>query len=344
VFNLLNNRAREVFRHIVDAYCLTGEPIGSQTLSDRLEQPLSSSSIRAIMADLEKLNLLHSPHTSAGRLPTEMGLRLYVDGLLEIGDLSEEERHDLGNHCRETNGDLEAQLEQTTLALSGLSQCASLVFAPKFDQALRHIEFVRIGSDRALVIILFENGMVENRLISIPVGLPLSHLTEAGNYLTHKLAGKTFSEVMTLITKELEQERQELSTLSKKLVEDGLAVWSQTGDNGTLILKGQANLLQDVQNSHDIDRVRALFETLDTKKNIMDLLDSSIDADGVQIFVGSNNPLFRHSGCSMIIAPYKTGRNKVIGAIGVIGPTHINYARIVPMVDYTAKMISQLVA
>lgn len=339
----LNNRAREVFRHIVDAYCETGEPIGSRTLSNRLQHDLSPSSIRAIMAELEKLNLLHSPHTSSGRLPTEAGLKLFVDGLLEVGELSEQERRDLEGHCSKADRDLKESLEQTTLALSGLSQCASLVFAPKFDNALKHIEFVRIASDKAIVIVLFENGVVENRLIQIPPGLPSSNLVEAGNYLTHKLSGRTLSEIRASVGEDLETERQELNTLSQKLVEEGLAVWSQTDKSGTLILRGQANLLQDIQNVQDLDRIRALFEALDTKENTMRLLDSSIEAEGVQIFVGSNNPLFNHSGCSMIIAPYKTGRNQVIGAIGVIGPTHINYARIVPMVDYTAKMISQLI-
>ena len=340
----LNNRSQEILRHIVDAYCETGEPIGSKTISQRLGMGLSSATIRNIMADLEGMGLLHSPHTSAGRLPTESALKMFVHGFLEVGDLSQTERADLENLAISKGKSVETLLEDATAKISGLTHCAGLVLSPKTEAPLKHVEFVSLSPGRALVIMITEDGLVENRVIEISPGIPPSSLVEASNYLTAQLAGKTLSEARTFISKQLNLDKNSLDKLASQLVEEGIATWS--GDDqlssGSIILRGQANLLEGLSNPSDLDKLQALFETLERKETLMNLVDAAIEAEGVQIFIGAENPLFETSGCSVVISPYKGGSGKVLGAIGVIGPTHINYGRIIPMVDYTAKVISKL--
>jgi heat-inducible transcriptional repressor len=341
----LNERSREIFRHIVDAYVETGGPIGSRTLSRRLGTALSPATIRNVMADLEEAGLLAAPHTSAGRIPTEAGLRLFVDGLLEIGSLSTEERANIDSQCAATGRSVAQALEEATSALSGLSRCAGLVIAPKFDRSLKHIEFVPLGPGRALVVMVTEDGMVENRMIDVPMGMPPANLVTAGNYLNARLAGRKLEEVRGLIEHELEAHRAELDELTSRVVEAGLAVWagSDSGRDGHLIVRGQANLLGDITAIEDLERIRALFQALEAREAMAKLLDAANDADGVQIFIGAENNLFSVAGCSVIIAPYTDKREQIVGAIGVIGPTRINYARIIPLVDYTAKMIGRLI-
>ena len=341
----LNERSREIFRHIVDAYVETGEPIGSRTLSRRLGTALSPATIRNVMADLEDAGLLAAPHTSAGRIPTEAGLRLFVSGLLEIGGLSADERASIDSQCAATGRSLAQMLEEATAALSGLSQCAGLVIAPKFDRSLKHIEFVPLGPGRALVVMVTEDGMVENRVIDVPIGLPPSNLTSAGNYLNARVSGRTLGEVRVRIDQELEAHRAQLDELTTRVVEAGLAVWagSENGRDGHLIVRGQANLLDNVTAIEDLERIRALFQALEAKEAMAKLLDAANEADGVQIFIGAESNLFSVAGCSVIIAPYTDKRERIVGAIGVIGPTRINYARIIPLVDYTAKVIGRLI-
>ena len=341
----LNERSREIFRHIVDAYVETGGPIGSRTLSRRLGTALSPATIRNVMADLEDAGLLAAPHTSAGRIPTEAGLRLFVNGLLEIGSLSTEERASIDSQCAATGRSVAQALEEATTALSGLSRCAGLVIAPKFDRSLQHIEFVPLGPARALVVMVTEDGMVENRVIDVPIGMPPANLVTAGNYLNARLAGRKLEEVRGLIERELEAHRAELDELTSRVVEAGLAVWagSESGRDSHLIVRGQANLLGDVTALEDLERIRALFQALEAREAMAKLLDAANDADGVQIFIGAESNLFSVAGCSIIIAPYTDKRERIVGAIGVIGPTRINYARIIPMVDYTAKMIGRLI-
>jgi heat-inducible transcriptional repressor len=336
----LNDRSREIFRKVVDAYVETGEAVGSRTLSRRLGMSLSPATVRNVMADLEEAGLLYAPHTSAGRVPTEAGLRLFVDGLLEIGALSREERESIDGRCAATGRSLASVLEEATTMLSGLSRCAGLVVAPKQDAALKHIEFVQLGPGRALVVLVSENGLVENRIIDVPLGLPASSLIEATNYLSQRLVGRTIDDARRLIKTELEQHRAHLDELSRKVVEAGLATWSQAG--GYLLVRGQGQLLADVQQMADLERIRALFAMLETKDAMVRLLDASEKAEGVQIFIGAENELFSMAGCSVIIAPYANREEKVVGAIGVIGPTRMNYARIIPMVDYTAKVIGRI--
>lgn len=340
----LNERSREIFRTIVDAYVETGEPIGSRTISRRLGLNLSAATIRNVMADLEDAGLLFAPHTSAGRLPTDAGLRLFVDGLLEVGRLSQDERDNLDARCAAGGRSLPALLEQATQTLSGLSRCAGLVLAPKTERALKHVEFVALGPGRALVVLVTEDGLVENRVIEVPVGVPTSALVTAGNFLSARMVGFTLDEAKAALVQELQANQAELDELTTKLVQAGLASWAgvpvgQSG--GSLIVRGQANLLEDISALEDLDRVRRLFELLETKDTMMRLVEATHRGEGVQIFIGSANSLFGIAGCSMVIAPYMNSREQIVGAIGVIGPTRINYARIIPMVDYTAKVIGR---
>jgi heat-inducible transcriptional repressor len=339
----LSERSREIFRHIVEAYVESGEPIGSRTLSRRLGQTLSPATIRNVMADLEESGLLFAPHTSAGRLPTEAGLRLFVHGLLEVGRLSEDERSSIEGQCAAHGKSLPEMLEQATAALSGLSHCAGLVMAPKTEARLKHLEFVNVGPGRALVVMVTDGGLVENRIIELPTGVPPSTLIEASNYLNARLGGRTLAEARQFIQSELEQQRAQLDELTGRVVEAGLAIWAGGAQDGMLIVRGRANLLDDVTAIGDLERIRALFQTLETKDTLLRLLDATQQGEGVQIYIGAENGLFSLAGCSMVIAPYVNSREQIVGAIGVIGPTRINYARIVPMVDFTAKLITRLI-
>jgi len=339
----LDARSREIFRTIVDAYVESGGPVGSRTLARRLSISLSPATVRNVMADLEAAGLLYAPHTSAGRLPTEAGLRLFVDGILEVGNLTETERESIRGQCTDAGASVETLLGEATSALSGLSHCAGLVLAPKTDTPLRHIEIVNLSPGRALVVLVTENGVVENRVVEVPTDLPPSALVEATNYLSARLVGRTLSEAYEEIIAELESHRVQLDELTSKVVESGLAVWAGDERDGSLIIRGQANLLEDVTAAADLERIRALFEALETKEVMLKLLSLADTAEGVQIFIGADNPLFGLSGCSMIVGPYQNSQEQIIGTIGVIGPTRMNYARIIPMVDYTAKLIGRLI-
>lgn len=340
----LNQRSREILRHIVDSYLETGEPIGSRTISRRLGMVLSPATIRNVMADLEEAGLLYAPHTSAGRLPTDRGLRLVVDGLLEIsGNVSEDERSRIDNLCMASGRSYAEVLEEATSALAGLADCAGLVISPKTENSLRHIEFVPLGGDRALVVLVNDLGMVENRVVDLPRGLPASALVQATNYLNARCSGRSLDEVRRHIGDEIQAQRGELDQLTARVVEDGLALWAGGESGGSLIVKGQSRLLEDVTALEDLERIRILFDTLEQKQGMLKLLEATGSADGVQIFIGSEHHLFRHTGCSMILSPYRDTRKRVVGAIGVIGPTRMNYARIIPMVDYTARLISRVI-
>jgi heat-inducible transcriptional repressor len=340
----LNERSREIFRLIVESYVDTGEPVGSRTLSRKVGLDLSPATIRNVMADLQDAGLLFAPHTSAGRLPTEAGLRLFVNGVLEVGGLTKEDREDIEAVCAGVGRSVEEALNEATTALSGLSNCASIVLAPKSEAPLKHIEFVNLTDGRALVVMVTESGAVENRIIETPLGIPASALVEAGNYLTRRLTGRTIGEARSEILLDIETHRAQLDTLASELVESGLAHWS--GGNlqqGYLIVRGQANLLGNITALEDLERVRELFQALEARETLAKLLDLTQLADGMQVFVGSDNALFSHAGCSMIVAPFADSSENILGAIGVIGPTRMNYARIVPMVDYTSKLLRRLV-
>ena len=338
----LNERAREVLRLVVESYVETGEPVGSRALTRKITEALSPATIRNIMADLQDLGLLYAPHTSAGRLPTDAGLRLFVNGLLEVGNLSEEERESIEARCAAVGRSMNEALEQATSLLSGLSRCASIVMAPKTEQPLKHIEFVNLGPGRALVVTVTQSGQVENRLIETPIGMPASALAEASNYLNAKLSGRTFDEARRLILDDLKLKRAELNELTARVIESGLATWA--GEPGSaLIVRGQARLLEDITAIADLERVRALFDALERGESFARLLELANGAAGVQIFIGADNPMFANTGCSMVVAPFRDSQERILGAIGVIGPTRLNYARIIPLVDYTARTIGRMV-
>lgn len=338
----LNKRTLEIFKHVVDAFFATGEPIGSKTLSSKLDHQLSSATIRNIMAQLETLGYLYSPHTSAGRLPTDQGLRFFINGLLEQGNISLEERRTIEGICDRKGTSVSGLLKEASSILSGLSSCASLVIAPKADHHIKHIEFVQVTETQTLVVLVTTEGQVENRLIPTPAGMPPSVLIEASNYLNHKLNNLTLEDAIQRIKKELVTHKDTLDSLAYDLIEKGLGSWSKVGDSESLIVQGQSKLLNDIENIQDLERIRHIFSLLETKENLVSLLEASVNGEGVQIFIGSENKLFEMTGCSLVISPFENSKGNVIGALGVIGPTRINYGRIIPMVDYTAKVISRL--
>ena len=340
----LNERSRAILRRIVETYLETGEPVGSRNLSRALPMALSPASIRNVMSDLEASGLIFAPHTSAGRLPTQLGLRLFVDGLIEIGGLSGDERRQLeAQIAGKREKPLDQLLAQASEMISGLSDCAGVVLAEKQVARLKHIEFVPLEATKALVVLVGEDQSVENRVITLPAGLPPSALVEATNYLNARVRGLTMAEARTKIETELASARAELDGLAQKVVKAGLAEWSGTlGDRKSLIVRGQANLLKDVSANDDLERIRQLFDDLENKREMVQLLGLSDNAEGVRIFIGSENKLFSLSGSSLIVAPFQDGNRKVVGVLGVIGPTRLNYARIIPMVDYTAKLVGRL--
>lgn len=343
VITELNTRSREIFRQIVEAYVHTGEPIGSRTLSRRLGVALSPATIRNVMADLEDAGLLYARHTSAGRLPTQAGMRLFVNGLLEVGGLPEDERSAIDTRCQAMGKSMEQVLAEAIGALSGLSRCAGMVVAPKIQRALKQIDFVWLGQGRALVVLVTQDGMVENRLLDLPPEVQPSALVEAANFLNDRLVGHTLDDVREQVQTELDLQRYQLDELTTRVVEAGLATWSGDGAKSSLIVRGQSHLLDDVTAVEDLERIRGLFEALETSEQFLRLLDLANMAEGVQIFIGSENELFGVTGCSMIVAPYRDAREQIVGAIGVIGPQRLNFARIIPMVDYTAKVVGRLI-
>jgi heat-inducible transcriptional repressor len=341
----LNERSREIFRQIVESYLATGEPVGSRNLARIIPMTLSPASVRNVMQDLDQLGLIYAPHTSAGRLPTEFGLRFFVDALMQIGDLSDQDRRAIEGQVAAAGKTVENVLTEASGLLSGLAHAAAVVLTAKANVRIKHIEFVRLEPERALVVLVAEDGQVENRVLNLPIGLPTSTLIEAANFLNAHIRGKTLAEAKAELEKAMEAGRAELDQLTQKIVAAGLASWSGgERDERRLIVRGHANLLDDLKAVEDLERVRRLFDELETKKGVADLLGRAERAEGVRIFIGSENKLFSLSGSSTIIAPYRDSTGGIVGVIGVIGPTRLNYARIVPMVDYTAKIVGKLLA
>ena len=343
----MNERSREIFRRVVDSYLTTGDPLGSRQLSRLLPMALSPASVRNVMQDLEELGLIYAPHTSAGRLPTELGLRFFVDAMMQIGDLSRDDRERIEAQVKAASQDstLDSVLTEATTLLSGLSRGAGVVVTSKDNVRLKHIEFVRLEPDRALAVLVAENGTIENRIVPIPRHLPASSLVEAANFLNARVRGHTLSEVRADIDHARQSTQAELDELTARLVDAGLASWAGiAGESPQLIVRGQANLLEDLTALEDLERIRLLFADLETKKDVVDLLSRAEDGEGVRIYIGSENKLFSLSGSSMIAAPFRDSTNKIVGVLGVIGPTRLNYARIVPMVDYTAKVVARMMA
>ncbi|HRO10801.1 heat-inducible transcriptional repressor HrcA [Amaricoccus sp.] len=342
----LNERSREVFRRLVETYLETGEPVGSRTLARSVSEGVSAATIRNVMQDLEQLGLLDSPHVSAGRIPTQLGLRLFVDGILEVGDVSGTERSEIERSLGGNEADLTTLLDRAGDILSGLTRGASLVLAPKTTAApIRHIEFVSIGPDRALVVLVTADGQVENRLFVPPVGLTPSAMRAAANFLNTILQGRTLAEMRSVVAAEVARRRSELDARSRELVEAGVALWSgEPGERDRLIVHGRANLIEGTDDAAQLERIRELFDDLERKRDLVQLLDLTEGGEGVRVFIGSENKLFSLSGSSLVVSPYMSADRKIIGAVGVIGPTRLNYGRIVPIVDYTAQLVGRMVS
>ncbi len=346
--SILNARSQDIFKRLVERYLETGAPVGSRDLSRLLSVGLSPASVRNVMADLEELGLIAAPHTSAGRLPTQQGLRFFVDAMLEVGAVDERERSAISKQIEEQaeQGKVEDLLTEASQLLSGLSHGAGVVIAAKSDLVLKHIEFVRLDAQTAMVVLVGEDGTVENRIIMLPPGLTSSALTQAGNFLAHLVVGRTLSEARQALTNQRDEQLARLDELTRKLVEAGRATIAEgIGDEvPTVIVRGRANLIDDTMGSAELERVRRLFDELESHNGLIELLSDTEKAQGVKIFIGSENKLFGLSGSSVILSPYKDANEKVVGVLGVIGPTRLNYARIVPVVDYTAHVISRMMA
>ena len=341
----LDMRTRLIFKDIVESYLATGQPVGSRTLALSGGNSLSPATIRNTMSDLMRLGLLQSPHKSAGRLPSQIGLRLFVDGLLEIGDLPVQERAGLEQSLSGA-GDTQKVFEQASAMLAGLAGGAGLVLTPEDGakgDAVKHVEFVNLDLDQALVIIVYENGRIENRLMARPPGLLPASMERAGNFLSARLKGKRLVDAKTQIIQEIKSGRAQIDQAAAGLVAQGLADWSGSEPTErSLIVRGRAQLLENIDAQADIERIQMLFEDLERKQELIELLELTEDADGVKIFIGTENPLFSLSDSSVVIAPYRDSEKNIIGAVGVIGPTRLNYARIIPMVDYTAQLVGRL--
>ncbi len=341
----MNDRSREVFRRVVEGYLESGSPVGSRTLTRSLSEQVSAATIRNVMQDLEFLGLLDSPHISAGRIPTQLGLRMFVDGLLEVGDLDGKDRETIDRTLGSNDQDVGMVLDQVGQALSGVTQGASLVLTPKHEAPIKHIEFVSLARDRALVVLVFADGHVENRIFTPPAGQTPSSMREAANFLNAIAEGRTLSELGSVISREIANRRQEIDSLAADLVENGLALWENEGEaTERLIVRGRGNLLSDSEDEVDLERIRSLFDDLERKRDIAQFLDLAEEGDGVRIFIGSENKLFSLSGSSLVVSPYMNADKKIIGAVGVIGPTRLNYGRIVPIVNYTAQLVGKMIA
>ena len=341
----MNNRSREVFRRVVEGYLTDGEPVGSRTLSREFSEDISAATIRNVMQDLEFLGLLGSPHTSAGRIPTQQGLRMFVDGILEVSEVDKNDRKKIDKIVSDETNQVEDILDDISTTLSGVTQGASLVLTPKREAPIKHVEFLPLSTSQALVVLVFADGHVENRLFKPPPGQTPSSMKEAANFLNALMEGSTLSEAKKLIKNEIDFRRQELDTLARDLVESGLALWEDTEErHERLIVKGRANLLNESSQQEDLDRIKNLFDDLERKRDIADFLELTEKGEGVRIFIGSENKLFSLTGSSLVVSPYMNSDRKIIGAVGVIGPTRLNYGRIVPVVDYTAQLVGKMIA
>jgi len=338
----MNERSKVVFRNLVDSYIETGEPVGSQTLANTLTEEISPATIRNVMQDLEVLGLLDSPHVSSGRIPTQQGLRLFVDTLLEIGEISNKEQEIIDYSIKEDPKNLSNILTRAGSVLSGLTKSASLVLAPKIEAPIKHIEFVSLSPERALAVLVTADGMVENRVFEPPLGQTQSDFREAANFMNAYAKGLTLSELREVMEREVSKRKLEIDKIAAQLVKDGLAVWDgKDTDNSRLIVRGRANLIDGTTAEDDFEKIRELFDDLERKQDIANFINLTEKGEGVRVFIGSENKLFSLSGSSLVISPYMNSEHKIIGAVGVIGPTRLNYGKIVPIVDYTAQLVGR---
>ena len=338
----LSDKSKHVFKSVIESYLETGEPVGSETLLKKFGINISASAVRSILANLQKEGLLFAPHVSAGRLPTDKGMRYFVDGLLEFGRLTKDERESIKSQCQTKGASFEDVLDEASKTLSGLSKCAGFIVAPKYQNKIKHIEFVKLNNKQIMSIIANENGLVENRILDTDNNYDENTLKQVSNYLNSKYTGNTFDEIKSFISEEIQNYQIEFDSLSKKLVQEGIIEIAPNSENPYIFLHGQSSLLKDEMIAKNLDKIRLLFDNIENKSNFINILDSTKKGKGVQIFIGSQNILFNHSGLSVVMAPYKNNKQKIIGTIGVLGPMRINYARIVPLVDYTSKVVGRI--
>ena len=337
----LDQRSKQIFRLIVDDFLKDGKPVGSRRLSIKMGEKLSPASVRNVMFDLQEAGLLTSNHSSAGRIPTDLGLRFFVDGLLQISRISELESTEIKKTINGTSQNFDEMCNEAGNLLSGLLDCAGIVLAPKLDGMLKHIEFVPVSKEKSLVILVTEAGIIENRMIKVPKGLPSSILVETTNYLNSIIKGRTLLESKRIIREEIKNDKKSIDKITKKLIDEGIACWDDASKKNKLIITGTSKLLEDIKALEQLEDVRLLIEKLESKKNLVGIIDETQQAEGLQIYIGSENSLFGLTGCSTIISPFKNEEKEIIGAIGVIGPMRINYAKIIPVVDYTARLIGK---
>jgi heat-inducible transcriptional repressor len=337
----MGERARLIFRLVVEAYLDSGQPVGSRTIARARGVNLSPASVRNVMQDLEETGLLAAPHTSAGRVPTETGLRLFVDAMMQVAEPRPEDRAAIETLI-DRDGPIEEAISNATAALSGLSACAGIVLVPKEEPVLEQLAFVPLSASKAVAVVVGSDGSVENRVITLPPGVSSSALNEVANYVSARLSGLTLREAQKRLAEEIRVGRAALDEAARTLVERGLALWSEdTSRRPVLIVRGQANLLDNTAVA-DLERVRQLLDELEGKEEIARLLGRASEGEAIKIFIGSENELFALSGSSVIAAPYRGADGRLVGVVGVIGPTRLNYARVVPMVDFTAKALSRL--
>ena len=344
VLSDMTDRSREVFRRVVEGYLGTGDPVGSRTLSREMTERVSAATIRNVMQDLEYLGLLEAPHVSAGRVPTQAGLRRFVDGRLEA-QLGDADRERIEASVGASDADVDALLGRVGDALSGITQGASLVLAPKREAPIRHVDFVQLAPDRALVVLVFADGHVENRVFVPPPGQTPSAMREAANFLNAMIDGRTLGDLRGLMEGEVARRRREIDALAHALIEKGLAVWENEGERSErLLVRGRANLLDEGADGAELARIRTLFDDLERKRDIAEFIALTEGGEGVRIFIGSENKLFSLSGSSLVVSPYMDADRRIVGAVGVIGPTRLNYGRIVPIVDYTAQLVGRMLS
>ena len=343
LYEELNDRSKLIFKKLVESYLKTGSPAGSETIMKMGGFNLSSASIRSILSDLQKEGLLYAPHRSAGRMPTEKGMRFFVDGLLEFGRISKSDKENIKQQCSTKGKSYEEVLNVASKAISGLSNYAGIVIAPKFQKNLKHLEFIRLNKSQLMLILAYENGEVENRIIEDNGKYNNSLLVQTSNYLTSKFTNKNITQIKRVIQTEIRDFQNQIEKISSKLIQQGIIEATPNVKNPYIFLHGQSNLLKDEIILKDLDQIRNLFDDIEKKSSFVEILETAGKAKGVQIFIGSKNFLFKHSGLSMVMAPYKNNEQEIIGAIGVVGPTRLNYSKIVPLVDYTSKIIGKVI-
>lgn len=336
---LLGDRDRQILTSVINEYILTAEPVGSRNISRRYDINLSSATIRNVMADLEEMGFLHQPHTSAGRIPTEKGLRFYVDSILKVKSLDQREKDRIRKRYKFSELEASDLVKQTSEVLSVLSRHVSIVSAPKLvGTVLKHIEFIKISSNRILVIFVSQSGFVQNRIIEDKDDIAQSELDKYTNYLSEVLVGVSLEQVRGKIAEEMKNQKAAYDQLISRALELTQKVFGKEKEP-ELFMEGQVNLLECPEFS-EVGTMKTILQALEEKKLLLHLLDKTMDAEGIQIFIGSEVPVSEMQTMSVITSPYRHGE-KVVGALGIIGPTRMNYLKLIPIVEYSAQLLTE---